>query len=315
MTQAEQLSRVDHPASEIDPARLGLMPNLFVIGASKAGSSALHAYLKYHPDIRMSTEKEPCFFVDQAELREAWLIMARKPCSHDWNTYLDLYAGGEKARYRGEGSVYYSQSPHRSGVPARIAAAAPDARIVYVVREPVSRTIAHYWQRAKEFQEPLGLREAIEKNPIYRDTSDYALQLSSYLEVFDPAQIHVVVAEDLRERRVETLASLFDWLGLPPHEYQEDQLAERHKSPPTSRRERFPFVKQMRDSAVWAHARELLPKSVVNQMRDMSTEKFSKAEIDDAAVRAWLSDYFAPRRAAFEYLIGRRVEAWDGAIR
>lgn len=287
------------------------MPNLFVIGASKAGSSALHAYLKYHPDIRMSNEKEPCFFVDQDELREAWPIMARRPCSYDWNAYLDLYAGGENARYRGEGSVYYSQAPHRSGVPTRIAQATPDARIIYVVREPVSRTIAHYWQRAKEFQDTRNLRAAVEQDPLYRDTSDYALQLSAYLEVFDPAQIHVVVAEDLRARRAETLAGVFDWLGLLPHEYQEDQLSERHKSPPTSRRERFPFVRQMRDSALWARTRKLLPRAAVDQMRRISTQQFLKSEVDVKDVHAWLAEYFAPRTKAFEDMIGRRMDAWN----
>lgn len=310
MTQLKRLSRRDLGIEPIDPARLGLMPNLFVIGASKAGSSALHAYLKYHPEVRMSDEKEPCFFVDRDELKAAWPIMARRRCSHDWNAYLDLYAGGEGARYRGEGSVYYSQAPHRSGVPGRIAQAMPDARIVYVVREPVSRTIAHYWQRAKEFQDARELREALEQDPLYRDTSDYALQLSAYLEVFDSAQIHVVVAEDLRARRVETLATLFSWMGLPPHEYKDGELAERHKSPTTSRRERLPFVKQVRDSALWAQARELLPPYVVDRMRTMSTKQFSKAEVDDHDVRDWLADYFAPRIEAFETLIGCRIDAW-----
>jgi len=57
------------------------MPNLFVIGASKSGSSALHAYLKVHPEIAMSLEKEPCYFIDQQELTEMWPIMAR-PAEH-----------------------------------------------------------------------------------------------------------------------------------------------------------------------------------------------------------------------------------------
>ena len=208
------------------------MPNLFVIGASKAGSSALHAYLKPHPDICMSSEKEPCFFVNRAELQTAWPIMARQPCSHDRNAYLELWKGGETARYRGEGSVYYSQAPHRSGVPARIAAACPDARIIYIVREPVMRAMAHYWQRFKEFQETLSPEAAVSQNPLYRDTSDYALQLRAYLEHFDKTQIRVVVAEELRANRREVLADVLQWLGLEAYEYEDAQLTERHRSPP-----------------------------------------------------------------------------------
>lgn len=288
-----------------------LAPNLFVIGASKSGSSALHAYLQPHPDICMSSEKEPCFFVDQAELEVAWPIMARQACSHDWNAYLDLWRGGENARYRGEGSVYYSQAPHRSNVPARIAAACPDARIIYTVREPVARAIAHYWQRFKEFQETRAPEAAVRENALYRDTSDYALQLRAYLEHFDMAQIHVVVAEELRTNRRAVLAELLAWLGLPPYEYDDAQLTERHRSPATSRKQRFPLVRAIRDSKLWSVARRRLPAGVIAKLRSASTVAFEKKQVDDSAARQYLSEYLAPKRLEFEHLIGRRITAWD----
>ena len=293
-----------------DAASRALMPNLFVIGASKAGSSALHFYLNPHPDIRMSREKEPCFFVDQAELQAAWPIMARQPCSHRWDAYLELYAGGEGARYRGEGSVYYSQAPHRSGVARRIAASCPDARIVYVVREPVGRAVAHYWQRFKEFQETLDIDEAVRANAIYRDTSDYALQLQEYLAVFDASQVKVVVAEDLRTRRREVLDDLYHWLGLAPYEYKPEELIDRHVSPPTTRKERFPMVSKFRDSGLWSILRRHLPKAMVNRLRATGTTTFDKAEVDERGARDYLRAYLAPRRAEFERLIGRRIDAW-----
>jgi hypothetical protein len=304
-------AQTDAPAGRPATAGPDLAPNLFVIGASKSGSSALHAYMRAHPGIAMSAEKEPCFFVDQAELEAAWPIMARRPCSHDWDAYLDLWKGGEGARWRGEGSVYYSQAPHRSGVPARIHAACPDARIVYVVREPVTRAIGHYWQRFKEFQEVLPLERAMRENPLYRDTSDYALQLEAYLEHFERDRIHVIVAEDLRARRRAVLAELFAWLDLPDHDFDESELTDRHRSPPTSRRERFPMVRHVRNSALWARARGRLPRTLVDRLRRGATVQFDKAEVDETAARAWLTGYLAPRRAAFETLIGRRITAWD----
>lgn len=288
-------------------------PNLFIIGASKAGSSALHAYLDAHPDIRMSSEKEPCFFVARDELEQAWPIMARRPCSHDRDAYLALWAGAERARYRGEGSVYYSQAPHRGGVPARIAAAAPDARIIYTVREPVTRAVGHYWQRFKEFQEPLGIEAAMRLNPLYRDTSDYALQLRAYLDHFEASQIHVIVAEELRADRRAVLARCIAWLGLPPCRFDEGQLADRHASPPTSRRQRFPFVGRVRDSALWARARERLPGGVVERLRAAGTVAFEKRQVDEQGARAYLAEYLAPRRAAFEEMLGRRIAAWGPA--
>ena len=293
------------------PVRNPLAPNLFIIGASKAGSSALHAYLAAHPDICMSTEKEPCFFVDQDELHAAWPIMARRPCSHGWEAYLDLWKDGADARYRGEGSVYYSQAPHRSGVAARIAAACPDARILYTVREPVTRAIGHYWQRFKEFQEPLPIAAAMRENPLYRDTSDYALQLQAYRGHFAPSQIHVIIAEELRADRRAVLARCIDWLGLAPFAFGEAQLADQHRSPPTSRRPRFPFVSRMRDSAAWAAARRHLSPRLIARLRQASTRSFDKKDVDETAARAYLAEYLAPRRAAFEAMIGRTIPTWD----
>jgi hypothetical protein len=288
-----------------------LKPNLFVIGASKSGSSALHAYLRPHPDICMSREKEPCFFVDQRELKEAWPIMARRPCSHDWEAYLALWKGGEAARYRGEGSVYYSQAPHRSHVPARIAAACPDARIIYTVREPVTRAIGHYWQRFKEFQEERPIEAALRENALYRDTSDYAMQLRAYLEHFAPSQIHVIVAEELRNNRREVLSRCMEWLEIAAYEYEEAELADRHRSPPTSRRQRHRFVSPIRNSGLWAAARRRLPSKVIDSLRRASTVSFAKAEVDESAARQYLCEYLAPKRAEFEALIGRRIASWN----
>ena len=292
----------------------GRKPNLFVIGASKSGSSALHAYLQPHPGIQMSREKEPCFFVDQNELEKSWPIMARQPCSHEWQAYCDLWPDPENVAYLGEGSVYYSQAPHRSGVAARIAAFCPDARIVYTVREPVSRAVAHYWQRFKEFQEPLPIEQAVRENAIYRDTSDYALQLNQYLAHFDASQIKVIVAEDLRERRREVLADLFGWLGLPDYDYREAELAERHRSPPTSRKQRFPLVSAVRDSSLWASARQVLPAKLIDRLRSAATTTFDKAEVNETGAREYLHRYLDPRRAEFERLIGREISSWRRPI-
>lgn len=297
-----------------DEALLRLMPNLFVIGASKSGSSALHAYLRPLPGVAMSKEKEPCFFVDQTQLEEAWPIMARQPCSHDWEAYLRLWEGGEQATYRGEGSVYYSQAPHRSDIPARIASVCPEARIIYTVREPVSRAIGHYWQRFKEFQEKRPIEEAIKADPLFRDTSDYALQLNAYLEHFDRSQIFVLVAEDLRSKRRETLEEIISWLGLPPYNYTDAEIDDVHKSPPTSRKERFPVVAALRNSGAWAAIRKVLPTGAVKYLRKQATVEFDKADVDESGARAYLADYLAPKVVEFEALMGRDLPGWHKAI-
>lgn len=208
-----------------------LAPNLFVTGASKAGTSALHAYLDLHPEIRMSGQKEPCFFVDRADLLQRWAVMAHNTVSHDVDAYLAAFDGGEGMRYQGESSTLYAMHPSISDVAGRIAAACPDARIIYCVREPATRAISHYWQETRHLNEKRSLEVALHEDPIYRYTSDYALQIEQYLAHFCRVRIHVVVSEWLRRDRLTTLAEIFDWLGVALFTPDPEDLADMHVTP------------------------------------------------------------------------------------
>ena len=42
-----------------------VLPNFFIVGAPKAGSTSLYYYLDQHPQIYMSPIKEPCFFAPE----------------------------------------------------------------------------------------------------------------------------------------------------------------------------------------------------------------------------------------------------------
>lgn len=103
-----------------------MRPNLVVIGAAKCGTTSLHEYLNAHPQIAMSREKELDFFVAEK----------------NWSRGLDWYeAQFEDAPIRGESSVSYAAFPEYQGVPERIVRALPDARVIYLVRDPVERVV------------------------------------------------------------------------------------------------------------------------------------------------------------------------------
>ncbi|MEL6831057.1 MAG: sulfotransferase, partial [Pseudomonadota bacterium] len=124
------------------------------------------------------------------------------------------------------------------------------------------------------------------------------------------SQIQILDAEDLRWKRTETLSALFTWLGLPNFEYTPEQLTERHVSPPTSRTQRFPFVRAIRDSGVWASARPLVPDVVRKALSSAGTKTIDKSSIDETDTRNWLQDYFEPRIEAFERTVNLRFSHW-----
>jgi hypothetical protein len=290
-----------------------LTPNLFIIGASKAGTTALHTYLDLHPDICMGSAKEPCFFVDPAHLAERWPFMARNPVSYDLDTYLSTFDEGRDAAYRGESSTLYAMHPSIPGVAGRIAAMSPDARIIYMVREPVARTISHYWQETLWLHETRPMAEALSSDSIYKDTSDYALQLEEYLKHFDSCNIHVVVNERMRSDREAVLAEIFDWLGVVPFSPAPADLQDIHVSPSTGRAPRLPGVRAFRDSGLWRRIRRLLPDGAIDVLRRAGSRAVQKTEVDDASVRAELAAHFATRVPRFEEMIGRQVKEWREA--
>jgi Sulfotransferase domain len=195
----------EDPLAELDArARAGL-PNLIVIGAGKCGTSALHFYLSQHPEIGMSKPKELQLFGGPR-----WLT--RLP------TYVTHFDASRPVR--GESSPSYSMDPFFPCVPEQMAAVLPEPRFVYLVAEPVRRTVAHWAEQHLLRNDERSLEEALSDaddplNP-YVAGSRYGHQLERYTCVFGRERVLVLEQEDLRERRDETLRRVFSFLGVDP---------------------------------------------------------------------------------------------------
>jgi hypothetical protein len=91
-----------------------------------------------------------------------------------------------------EASPSYSAYPRRTGVPGRIKEAVPDARFVYLIRDPVDRTVSHYRHRVAVEGESPSFPEAVadlDRCNVYLCASCYATQLEQYLSQFDAGRI------------------------------------------------------------------------------------------------------------------------------
>jgi hypothetical protein len=182
-------------------ARGGALPNLVVIGGLKCGTTSLHHYLNLHPEIGMSRPKELNFFVEELN----W------PLGRDW--YASHFDPG--ARVRGESSPHYTNRPRFDGVAERLAEAAPDARLVYMVRDPIDRMLSHYLHNAGGGYDDRPLAEALaDPETAYVDRGRYFFQLEPYLEHFDSDRIELVTREELKADRTGTLRRVFGYLGV-----------------------------------------------------------------------------------------------------
>lgn len=206
------LRRSDRDAS-------GPLPNFLLIGAMKAGTTSMYHYLRAHPHVYMPTFKAPEFFAGKA-------LSTR---GVDW--YRKQFAGaGPEAVAIGEASNVYTKYPNYQGVPGRIAELIPEARLLYIVRDPVARIRSHYQTRVVEGSEKLPLLEALTSNSIYLDYSRYAMQIEQYLEHFPREQLLVTTAEALRDDRDTVVRAVYEFLGVDPEIRPADLDREFYKS-------------------------------------------------------------------------------------
>jgi hypothetical protein len=174
---------------------------LFVIGAMKSGTTYPNKLLAAHPAIFMCSPEEPSYFVDPGQLRTLWPEAWDLGFWRGEERYLRLFRSAGDAVFLGEASTNYTKRQLVSGVPERIHAFNPDARFIYIMRDPVERTISHYWHMVRYHAERRPILETIRTEPQYLDVSHYAMQLVPFLELFGRDRVAVLTFERLSRVR------------------------------------------------------------------------------------------------------------------
>jgi hypothetical protein len=179
------------------------LPTFLIIGAMKAGTTSLYHYLRAHPEVYMPPFKAPEFFAGDSHWRRGI----------EW--YARQFDGADPGAIAiGEASNVYTKYPRYQGVPQRIAEYIPDARLIYVLRDPIARVRSHFQTRVAEGTEKLPFDVAVFENPIYLDYSRYCLQIEQYLEFFPREQLLLLTAENLRNARAQTVCTAYAFLGV-----------------------------------------------------------------------------------------------------
>lgn len=186
-------------------------PNLFLIGAPKCGTTFFHDLLSQHPQIFMSEEKELWHFNDP---------------DHEYNVedYLSSFIDGSDFPYRGESSPAYCEVLAFPDVPSDIHKFSPNAKILYLVREPFSRlrsvwaqTLSTgHWAEEKFYSQkmPLSYREAVFSYPPFLDACRYWTTIEKYREYFEDDNIKVILFENLISDYDATLKEVFEFLSV-----------------------------------------------------------------------------------------------------
>jgi hypothetical protein len=275
-----------------------VLPNVIVIGAKKSGTTSLYHYLASHPDISMSREKELDFFV------------AERNWSRGLSWYQRQFDG--HAPVRGEASPYYTALPQHRGVPQRMAGIIPDARLVYLVRDPIERLISHYHMGVATGRERRSLPDAVAdlSESWYVAQGRYWMQLEPYLSHFPPEQVLVVDQDELARGRAAAMRRVFAFLGVDA-DFVSPAFHEVHFSALPHRRRRGA------DKAVLALSRALgdersynLRRRVPAPLRALLTAPLERPALEPP-LRARLEQLYAPDTARLREYTGLRFESWS----
>ena len=184
------------------------LPNFIILGAMKSGTTTLHHKLNMHPSIGMSRAKEPNFFNENFSKGLDW--------------YEQLFTGDHQLY--GEASPNYTKAHIHPHTAANMHAVLPDAKLIYIVRDPIKRIISHLHHNLyRDRLKPGEVDKKVLTSPLYINASRYYYQISQYLEYYPRDRFLFLSFEAMRKDTNATLARICDFLGVEQYDFSKEE--------------------------------------------------------------------------------------------
>ena len=232
----------------------GRRPNLFIVGAPKSGTTALWTYLRNHPQIYTAGGEDRASGLPAAGGKEFQFfgsdLPSNIPVHRSLEAYLGAFAAATDERYLVDASPMYLCSERAA---AEIAAFAPDARAVAMLRNPVDMMYSLHAEALfqgdediADFAEALAAEEDRRQGRripptcqgalwslLYRNVAGYADQVQRFMDALGPERVHVIVFDDFAADPDAVYRELLAFLGLDVVEEEVPDFAVRnaHKAP------------------------------------------------------------------------------------
>ncbi|MCI5047551.1 MAG: sulfotransferase domain-containing protein [Aquisalinus sp.] len=272
------------------------LPDFVVIGAMRAGTTLLHELLAAQAGFSLPKMKETDFFVREKPSAET-----------SYARFFDLAADR-----CGEISPNYSKRDVFAGVPEQVRAANPDARLIYIVRDPVARAISQYTHSLLSGQEmpaPHDLLDSQRGEHII-NTSRYSWQLAAWLEHFQVEQILVLDFDELTCNPAQSLGRLNAHLDLPARPMSVVAV----QSNSSGQVARVPdWWLKLRDTGLGQRLRAMAPRGLAGRAKALASRGQAQQTLPEIpeAVRNRIADRLRDDAAAFRALTGMAFADWS----
>jgi Sulfotransferase family len=287
-------------------------PDFFIVGAAKAGTTSLYTYLNDVPEVCMSTIKEPHFFSPNVLPESLFHAINTK------EEYLKMFKVSPRHRTLGEASpTYLWDKDSAKAIHSKV----PDAKIIMMLRDPILRAYSHYLHHVRIGWDKRSFDQAINddfqsdsvnvwKVPnLYVTQGFYADQARRYFDLFDPANIKIIIFEEFVKDTRNHVAGVMRFLGLesaiPPivGEVINPFLVSRNE-----------FSAKLLDRLIkFSHAGKtryklthIIPEGlIVKILSELLLKKSDQKPSISSGAREFLSELYRPQVKELETLLGR----------
>jgi len=278
------------------------LPNLFLIGAQKAGSTNLASHLEQAPEIAYFGKKEPNIFSRGSE--EA--CRAR---------LAEFSIPADAPEFLLDGSPDYTRAPFIPHVPEMIATIVgkDTPKFIYTMRHPVERTISHYFYSRQRYGETYGFEDALEHDKRYIDGSRYDFQIEKYLKIFPRESFYFVQFEDYISDPLNRLPALLDWVGASmPERFEPIPAFDSTTNKKETREALLPFVNRLarRQGIVRDVVKKVIPAGQHHRLANLMSKPAPRQDIPRGLKQKLLEQVFTESIDRTAELTGLDLSDW-----
>ena len=302
------------------------LPDFFIVGAPRSGTTTLYSCLSRHPRIFMPAEKEPTFFLAWGEPPFYKDSRFRRHVSHviyQVDDYLRLFRAARESDIIGEASALYLHG-YRTVIPnirRMFGYKSRGLKIIISLRNPVDRAWSHYCLKRSHLEEHLDFAEAIEPETIhgrrrhrlmpsfdYTGAGMYSDAVNAYLENFQ--NVKILLLEDIAKDLDGTISALCAYLGLETNGARAKTARWNASGLPKNEGSRQLANFLFRSSVLKSVLKPLLPRRFRWRLKfSMGERLFSKQPLDGETRRKLLG-FYRDDILRLEKLIGRDLQHW-----
>jgi len=287
------------------------MPNFFIVGAAKAGTSSLYHYLKQHHQVFLTSEKEPHFFDNN--------MLYQKGLDYYLNTHFN---GADSYIARGEATpaylrLYNTVVPRMDNVFQE-----KKPKILIVLRDPVKRAWSHYLHRVRNvvecetFEKALEFEESrLKTDPRswcgYYHDGLYSKQIEFWLDSFPKDKFHFILNDDLESKPQDVMKNVFSFLGVNT---SVDVYVGEKRNVASAAKSKWLMKFLSQPSSIKIPLKLLLPystrRSISVYLRRKNLRPFDTVPILNKTTEIELRKKYDPEISRLEKIINRDLSMW-----